>query len=438
MRTRPLHPRFGVEVHDVALTGVTAEDGYWDIRDLFEDHSLLLFREQDLDEEAHHRLTGLFGPVEDRAPEEKAERPTNALVTNLDEKGAAYGADDLRLLQHRANQLWHTDSTFLPVPALANILTARVVPSSGGETQWVSTRAGWRDLPADLKGRLRSAVFRHRYAHSRTQVSQELAAQDLITRWPDTAWRACWPNPANGAEALYIASHAFAVDGMEAAEGAAFLADLIARVTRPEHIYSHRWRPGDVMIWDERATLHRGQPWPYEEERTLFSYLASAGEADGLDDVRPHIVPMPPPILVSGRVVAYATVDASVTYVDREILYVGDRLLGQVPNLAIVRRPAEQDHLLLFCDANWNFLAVVGGYESCDLAKRRAEREYRGLMALWQDYHHDDEEIIDHACRASSCAFCGRSGPEAGRMVEGRGVWICEDCVNNAYEALKT
>lgn len=287
LRTAALHPRFGVEVHGVDLGRVTAADGYPEIRGLFEAHSLLLFRNQDLDAAAHYAFTGLFGPIEDRAPEEKAPRPSNSLVTNLDDAGRPVPAGDLRLQQHRANHLWHTDSTFLPVPALVNVLAARVVPSAGGATEWVSTRAGWQDLPEALKAKARGAVLRHRYAHSRAKVSAELAAEPRFTRWPDQAWRAVWPNPVNGREALYVASQAYAVDGMGEAEGAAFIADLIARMTRPEAVYSHPWRPGDVLLWDERATLHRGRPWPYEEERTLLSYLASAGPADGLDQVRP-------------------------------------------------------------------------------------------------------------------------------------------------------
>jgi len=119
-----------------------------------------------------------------------------------------------------ANQLWHTDSTFLPVPALANILAARVPSSRGGETELVSTRAAWRDLPESLKARARNAVLRHRYAHSRAKISAALAKEETFTKWPDQAWKAVWRNPVTGEEALYLASHAFAVEGLPEAEGA--------------------------------------------------------------------------------------------------------------------------------------------------------------------------------------------------------------------------
>lgn len=284
MRLTPLHARFGVEVHGVDLGAVTATSGYPEIRAAFEAHSLLLFRGQDLDDEAQLACARLFGPLEDR---EARPEPRICPVSNVTEAGVPAAEDDGLTLNLRANQLWHTDSTFLPVPALANVLQARVVPSAGGETEFVSTRAGWRRLAPALKARARGAVLRHRYAHSRARIDPALAREEMFTRWPDQAWRAVWANPANGEEALYVASHAFAVEGLGEAESAALIDALIAAVTPEEAIYSHRWRPGDVILWDERATLHRGRPWPYSEPRTLVSICVSARDCDGLADVRP-------------------------------------------------------------------------------------------------------------------------------------------------------
>lgn len=162
---RALHPRFGVEVQDVDVRSITANDGYAEIRAAFEAHSLLLFRDQHLDDAAHLRFGALFGPVEDRSMGRNGPEPRMDNVTNLREDGAVAAADSLHALNLTANQLWHTDSTFLPVPALANLLAARVLPSMGGETQLVSTRAAWRDLPDELRARARTAVLRHRLSH---------------------------------------------------------------------------------------------------------------------------------------------------------------------------------------------------------------------------------------------------------------------------------
>jgi len=286
MRTTPLHALFGVEVHDIDLCHVTADRGYADIRAAFEEHSLLLFRNQSIDDDRHLAFGALFGPIEDRRRGAENLEPAMSVLTNQRDDKTMVPQSDHQVLNLKANQLWHTDSTFLPAPALANILAARTVTTTGGETEFVSTRAAWRDMPEALKARIRGKVIRHRYAHSRAKVSPKLATDDLFTMWRDQAWQAVWRNPVNGAEALYIASHAFAVDGMEADEGQALIDELIAFSTQARYVYSHQWRPGDVLMWDERATLHRGRPWPYDEPRTLASICITVTDRDGLAEMR--------------------------------------------------------------------------------------------------------------------------------------------------------
>jgi alpha-ketoglutarate-dependent 2,4-dichlorophenoxyacetate dioxygenase len=284
LATRPLHPQFGVEVMGVDLRDVTAQHHYPELRTLFETHSLLLFRGQTLDDAAHLRFGALWGPIEDRTYGAMGAEPRMANVSNRRADGTVAGADDPLTLDLTGNQLWHTDSIFLPLPALANVLAARVLSSTGGETELVSTRAAVVDMPAQLRDRLQRTVFTHRLAHSRRAISAELY-QRHRDRFPDQAWRALWPNPVHGAPALYIASHTFAVDGDESAEAQAFIDELIEFCTQPHRVYTHSWQPGDVLVWDERATLHRGRPWPYDEERTLASICVSVTDVDGLDAV---------------------------------------------------------------------------------------------------------------------------------------------------------
>lgn len=287
-KTRPLHPRYGVVIEDVNLSDVTANHLFPGIRAAFDEHSALLFPRQSMDDETHTRLAALFGPLENREAMAAAQEVPFEVseVSNVRNDGTVHGAEDLTTLNLRANMLWHTDSTFLPVPALVNILTATVVPSSGGETELASTRIAMEDMPDPLRERLRASILWHRLSHSRAQLSAELAALPKMTRWPDRPWRAVWPNPVNGRESVYIASHAFAVEGMAGPDGAAFIDEVIGFCTRPEYVYTHRWKPGDVLIWDERAVLHRGRPWPSEEPRTLKSICSSATDADGVSAVR--------------------------------------------------------------------------------------------------------------------------------------------------------
>jgi len=294
MQTRPIHDLFGVEVLGVDVGEVTPGNGYPEIRALFEEHSFLLFRGQTVDEARQMDFARLFGPIEDRSPEAKkaaeegteAPEPEMPHVSNVMDGALHTEADDKHVQNLRANFLWHTDSTFLPIPALINCLMARVVPSSGGATEFATTRAAFADFDDDLKERLRRTFFHHRYGHSRRKISEDLAKDQLFTMWGDQTWRAVWENPVNGREALYIASHVYAVEGMDEDEGTTFVEDLTSRATQPKYVYTHHYRPGDLLVWDERALLHRGTPWPYEEERTLSSCCVSVRDVDGLESMR--------------------------------------------------------------------------------------------------------------------------------------------------------
>ena len=274
--TRPLNTHFGVEVLHVDLRDVDLERLYPAIRMAFEQQSALLFREQSLTPDEHAALAGLFGPIEASG--------TFGLEPSVGADEA--GGDQLRRLDREVNELWHTDSTFLPTPALANILVAVAPPSDGGETEIASTRAAWRSMPAPLRAVAENAVLIHRFSHARSRIAPELAARFDQGRWPDQRWRALWRNPISGEEAPYLGSNACAVDGMDEAAGQALIDKLIEYCTQPQYVYAHRWRPGDVLIWDERATLHRGRPWPEDEARRLASLCVSATEADGLPSVR--------------------------------------------------------------------------------------------------------------------------------------------------------
>jgi alpha-ketoglutarate-dependent 2,4-dichlorophenoxyacetate dioxygenase len=284
----PLNPTFGVEVRGLDLMEVTAQNLFPELRALFEEHSALLFRAQDLSPEKHIELAGLFGPIEDRQADER--KPGEAFsipeVSNVLEDGTTSGEMDLKTLNLKSNFLWHSDSTFLPLPALVNILVGRIVTTTGGATELASTRAAWAEMPAELKARIEGRGIWHRYSHSRKKISEELSKLPMFNKWPDTHWNAVWTNPVNGRQALYIASHAFRVDGYDEAESLALIDELTTFCTQPRYVYSHRWSVGDVLLWDQRAVLHRGTPWPYEQPRKLSSICSSVRESDGLAAMR--------------------------------------------------------------------------------------------------------------------------------------------------------
>jgi alpha-ketoglutarate-dependent 2,4-dichlorophenoxyacetate dioxygenase len=173
------------------------------------------------------------------------------------------------------------------VPALTSVLSARVIPASGGETEYVSTRLAFERLGPDVQKKLENSFAWHDYAHSRGQIASGLATPEERAALPPQCWRMVWRNPVNGRGALYLASHAYAIEGVEPAEGTKLIDELMTAATAPGSSYVHRWRGGDVVMGDNRATMHRGRPWPAHEARTIVRTTISASEADGLESMRP-------------------------------------------------------------------------------------------------------------------------------------------------------
>ena len=197
----PLTPKFGQRVEGFDLMAFDVERDFDTLRALFEDHSALLFPAQSLSAEKHLELARAFGDVEDRYADER--KPGEAFkipeVSNVRADGSTSAEMDLHTLNLKSNFLWHSDSTFLPVPALVNILTAEIVTTQGGATELASTRAAWAEMPADLRARIKGRGIWHRYSHSRKQISEELSKLAMFNKWPDQHWKSVWTNPVKQA-----------------------------------------------------------------------------------------------------------------------------------------------------------------------------------------------------------------------------------------------
>lgn len=283
-----LHSDFGAELRDVQLLDVVCDhDVYLAVRAALDEHSLLLFRDQRITDELQATFSRAFGPLELTKVGSVGAGTFYVGVTNIGPEGMVVPPSHRQALVARANQLWHTDSTFKRVPALASVLSARVVPSSGGETEFASTRAAWNRLPDDQRRRLAEFTGVHNYFFSRRKIDPAIVTQQERDALPDVRWRMVWTNPRNGRSALYVASHLGAIDGVPDADAAALIEQLIADATRPEHTYQHRWRAGDVLMWDNRATVHRGRLWPDNQPRVMTRTTISATEEDGIASVRP-------------------------------------------------------------------------------------------------------------------------------------------------------
>ena len=284
----PLGAGFGAEMRGVTLADVVADDAaYAAVRTAFEEHSVLVFRDQEVTDEVQLAFSRRFGPPEVTKVGSQGTGSHFVILSTIGADGKVVPPDHRLSLRNKANQLWHTDSSFKRVPALTSILSARIIPANGGETEYVSTRLAFERLDPGLRNRLQNSFAWHDYAHSRGQIAPDLASAEERAALPPQCWRMVWNNPVNGRGAIYLASHAYGVEGMEKAAGEKLIDELMALATAPGTSYLHQWRKGDVVMWDNRATMHRGRPWPAHEARLMVRTTISATETDGVNTMRP-------------------------------------------------------------------------------------------------------------------------------------------------------
>jgi alpha-ketoglutarate-dependent 2,4-dichlorophenoxyacetate dioxygenase len=283
----PLHKGFAAELRGVTLADVAADDAaYKEVRAAFEEHSVLLFRDQDVTDETQIAYSRRFGPLEVTKVGSEGTGTNLVILKTLDDNGNVVPEDHRLALRNKANQLWHTDSPFKRLPALASVLSSRIIPGRGGETEFVSTRLAFERLDPALRTRLENSFAWHDYAYSRGKIAPGLASPEERAALPPQCWRLVWKNPVNGRGAVYLASHAYAIEGMEDAAGKKLLGELMTAATAPGLSYAHTWHKGDVVMWDNRATMHRGRPWPANEPRYMVRTTISASAADGLESMR--------------------------------------------------------------------------------------------------------------------------------------------------------
>lgn len=288
MEVIPLGPGFAAELRGIDLIDVVSSDAaYRAVREAFEEHTVIVFRDQKVTDDIQLGFSRAFGPLERTKVGLLSAGTLYIRMGNIRQDGKPAPEDHRESLINRANQLWHTDSSFKATPALASVLSARTVPDEGGETEFTSTRLAWDRLPSRKKEELRGFIVVHSYANSRDQIDPQLMTPEERAALPPVRWRLVWHNPANGRVALYLASHAASVEGTGVNEGKALLARLIDGATQERYTYLHRWRPGDVVMWDNRASMHRGRPWPETQARLMVRTTISARDMDGLDRLRP-------------------------------------------------------------------------------------------------------------------------------------------------------
>ena len=202
-----------------------------------------------------------------------------ARQSNLDIKtGEFIPVDDRRMIYQLANMLWHSDSSFKPVPALCSLLSARIIPPEGGATEFASTRCAYPALPEDMKRRVAGAIAVHDFSWSRDQIRPGFFTAEERATYPPVRHPLVRTNPVNGRQALFLGAHASHIEGMPIEEGRALLKALLDHVTQPQFRYRHEWTEGDLVVWDNRCVLHRATPYDSTRYKRLLQRTTVSGD----------------------------------------------------------------------------------------------------------------------------------------------------------------
>jgi len=283
-----LHPTFFAEVEGVDLGRSVTPDLFAEIEAAFNEHAILLFRGQAISDAEQVDFSTHFGPVFTATKyhwqnEKRRLRGEMADISNIDHDGTLLPPDDARRLHNRANQLWHTDNTFKHVPARASLLSARVIPAAGGDTEFADMRAAYDALPDARKREIDDLIVEHSIFHSRSRMGIDVYTSGARNELPPVQQVLVRRHPGSGRKALYIASHASHVVGWPVEKGRALIDELLAFATQPQFVYRHEWAEGDLIVWDNRCTMHRATPFDEMNVRRILHRTTVSDELNTVE-----------------------------------------------------------------------------------------------------------------------------------------------------------
>jgi alpha-ketoglutarate-dependent 2,4-dichlorophenoxyacetate dioxygenase len=273
--TRQIGLRFAAEVKGIDLAKPLSADEVATIHAGMNKYAVLVFHDQRISDEQQLAFTQSLGELEHtagaslRAPDEYRLPTTFADVSNLDQNNNVFAREDRRRLFAIGNRLWHSDSSFKVVPAKYSLLHAHSVPSKGGNTEFAYMPAAYDALDADTRAQVEDLVCEHSQIFSRAQLGFTDFTDEERARFKPVRQRLVRVHPGTGRKSLYLSSHAGTILGWPLPEARLFLRDLVEHATQREFVYAHKWRISDLVMWDNRQTMHRARPFPVNEPRDM-------------------------------------------------------------------------------------------------------------------------------------------------------------------------
>jgi alpha-ketoglutarate-dependent 2,4-dichlorophenoxyacetate dioxygenase len=274
LQLKPVNPKIGfvAEASGLSLShGITAEEAKG-IERAMDQYAVLVWRGQPLTEEQQIAFARHFGPIDLglKKARKNPDRHANEEIidiSNVSPEGGVYERGHAKIVSNLANQLWHSDSSFQKPAAKYSMLSAVVVPGEGGETEFADLRAAYDALPASLKKDIEGKEAEHYAWHSRLWLGDQVS-EEQKAKFPPVRWPLVRTHPS-GRKVLFVGVHCTQIPGMTLAEARVLLADLLEHATQRELVYRHVWRPGDLVMWDNRSTIHRGRRFDLSARREL-------------------------------------------------------------------------------------------------------------------------------------------------------------------------
>ena len=287
MTITPMHPGFAGDVAGIDLTRPLSAAQVAAIDKGMDDFGVLIFHDQQFDDDTQLAFTRNFGELEISSngemqkPAEMRLKLEMADISNLDAHGRIRAADDRTRMRALGNRLWHSDASFRAIPAKYSLLSARVIPGSGGETQFADMRAAYDALDADTKQRIEDLVTEHSNAYSRELIGftvDQYGAENQPKLKP-VRQRLVRHDPRTGRKSLFLSAHIGTIVGWRVPEARIFIRDLMEHATQREFVHTHCWKRWDLVMWDNRTTMHRARAYRDQEEVRDLRRTTVRGEA---------------------------------------------------------------------------------------------------------------------------------------------------------------
>jgi len=271
---RQLGPGFVGEASGLDLTKPLSPEDIAAINAGMDEYAVLIFHNQSFNDDQQLAFTQSLGPMETARGATLQDRdrlasPHFADVSNLDKDGKVIQRDSRTWQFAIGNRLWHSDSSFKRIPAKYSLLHARALPSKGGNTEFADMRAAWESFDEETKAVCEPLICEHSQMYSRARLGFIEFSPEERERFKPVLQRLVRTHPSTGRKSIYLSSHAGKIIGWPEPEAKAFLMDLSEQATQREFTYSHKWAVGDLVVWDNRRTMHRARPFPHDEPRDV-------------------------------------------------------------------------------------------------------------------------------------------------------------------------